>query len=165
MIWRMTLPSTLFRIFTASWWLNPSSECPLTDKIWSPRFSPPCSAAAPVSNTVLTYIGMSPWGLPKPPTIENPRPCSPLFSSKVWGVPLTAPWGGKLLSAWLDDDCCLRFPTFNRRTTMTILPCAILRTGAASSCELLVRSEPLTNRIWSPWTSRPSESAAPPLTT
>jgi hypothetical protein len=42
---------------------------------------PPWSAAAPFSKTVLTKMGMSPWGEPKPPTIEKPRLCWPLHNT------------------------------------------------------------------------------------
>ncbi len=42
---------------------------------------PPWSAAAPFSKTVLTKMGMSPWGEPNPPTIEKPRLCWPLHNT------------------------------------------------------------------------------------
>ena len=48
------VPFARFKICTACSWVAPSSVSLLTDMIWSPRFSTPFSAAAPLAKTVLT---------------------------------------------------------------------------------------------------------------
>lgn len=58
-------------------WVAPSTLCPLTARMWSPRFSRPSTAAELPSNTVLMTIGKSPLLLPWPPTIANPNPFGP----------------------------------------------------------------------------------------
>lgn len=73
---RVTVPLALLSRATASWWVFPSSNVESTAWIWSPglKFD---WAAAPRSNTVLTKMGRSPWGLPSPPTMLKPRPSAP----------------------------------------------------------------------------------------
>lgn len=53
---------------------------------------------------------------------------------------------------------------FKRPNFMLTLPATVFNTAAASSCEALFRSWPLTDRIWSPFMRRPSASAVPPCT-
>ena len=88
---RVTVPLAFLSKATASWWVLPSSRVASTAWIWSPGLSRPDWAAAPRSNTVLTKMGKSPWGLPRPPTMLKPKPSDPRSRTTRVNVGLTSP--------------------------------------------------------------------------
>lgn len=101
------MPCVFFKMLTASSWVNPSRDWPLTERIWSPLDRVPSSAAAPLLNTVFTQIGRSPCGLPWPPTMENPSPSGPRFRVIVLN------WGGWLCGRQNKHRVLVKNRTFN----------------------------------------------------
>ena len=79
-----TSPWRYFKVSAANWWVTSSKLMPLTASSWSPICSLPSLPAAPSLKTRLMKMGRSPWGLPFPPTMVNPRPDGPRCSRITW---------------------------------------------------------------------------------
>ena len=84
---KVTVPLASLSTETALACVKPLKAMPLTCTIWSPRLKVPSRDAEPFSKTLLTYMGRSPRLEPKPPTMEKPKPSSPLSSTIVWAGP------------------------------------------------------------------------------